>query len=79
MKSFSIVFGRDYGYSVSDMMIGLGSIKWVDFFIYLGVGLKAGKTFAIRATSNRCKFCGDVNNVITNGNFLSAKCLMKII
>ena len=60
-------------------MIGLGSIKLVDICIYLVVELKAGKTFAIRAESNRRKFYGAVNNVITDENFLSAKCLMEII
>ena len=78
-KSRSIVFGRDYGYNVSDIMIGLDSIKWVDCCTYLDVGLKARKTFATCAESNRREFCGAVNKVITNGNFLSEECLMEII
>ena len=78
-KSCSTVFGQDYGYSVSDMMIGLDAIKWVDCCIYLSVGLKAGKTFATCAESNRHKFCSAVNNVINNGNFLYEECLMEII
>ena len=68
-KSCSMVFGFDYGYSVSDMIIGSDTIKWVDCCIYLGVGLKAGKTFATCAESNRRKFSGAVNNVIKKGTF----------
>ena len=78
-KSCGMVFGRDYEYNVSDIMIGLDTIKWVDCCIYLGVGLKTGKTFAACADSNRRKFCGAVNNVITNENFLSEESLMEII
>ena len=59
--------------------IGREDIKWADSCVYLGVELKAGRTFTTLAEKNRRKFCASANDVIGNSDFLSEECVLEII
>ena len=74
-----MIFGRDFYDKLPQMVIGREDKKWADSCIYLGVELKADKTFTTLAERNRRKFCASVNDVIGNSDFLSEECVLKII
>ena len=78
-KSCCMVFGRDFYDKLPQMVIGREDIKWADSCVYLGVELKAGRTFTTLAGRNRRKFCASVNDVIDNSDFLSEECVLEII
>ena len=74
-----MVFGRDFYDKLPQMVIGREDIKWADSCVYLGVELKAGRTYTTLAERNRRKFCASVNDVIGNSDFLSEECVLEII
>ena len=78
-KSCFMVFDQDFYDKLLQMVIVREDIKWVDSCVYLGVELKAGKTFTTLAESNRRKFCASVNDIIGNSDFLSEECVLEII
>ena len=78
-KSCRMVFGRDFYDKLPQMVTGREDIKWADSCVYLGVELKAGRTFTTLAKRNRRKFCASVNDVISNSDFLSEECVLEII
>ena len=51
-----MVSGRDFYDKLPQMAIGREGIKWADSCVYLGVELKAGRTFTTLAERNRRKF-----------------------
>ena len=78
-KSCCMVFGRGFYDKLPQMVIVREDIKWADSCVYLGVELKAGRTFITLAERSRRKFCTSVNDVIGNSDFLSEECVLEII
>ena len=60
------------------MFVAGKPIEWVQQCKYLGVEIQAGDVFKTDVKDKKRAFIASVNNVITNGFFISAECIMEI-
>ena len=78
-KSYSVGFRKGIDLTnLPQLFVSGKPNKWVQQCKYLGVKIQAGDVFKTDDEDSKRAFIASVNNVITNGSFLSEECIMEI-
>ena len=80
LKSNAMVFGKQCNLEqLFYLSVANKPGEWVHSCLYLGVKLVSYKYFLTDVEERKRKFFAAVNNVLTNGYYLTEKCLIELV